>query len=198
LMGYTQAYGRSYDEWCRVKAERIRDYLLECKLKGRPIDLQELASRVYIERLNPTFFHRVRKWWWRPIKGRFTDFKPSAFIKNFINYLIERLKSLGYVRRGYVVETRDLVSVTDEVEYAMKGLAELYDGLRASEIVAYARGRFFGAVKDWVIELRDTFTCVDGIPERRLGVKMWFEERLVEVPSLETLVDICTWKDPSS
>jgi hypothetical protein len=98
---YTLRYGLTYLQWAKLKAKRIRDTLLIFYRKGAPVDLQILAERVYIERLSKT-----SKLKWMPIKGSFTDFKPSPFMKNFLNYLISRLVTDGYillVTDGYIL-----------------------------------------------------------------------------------------------
>jgi hypothetical protein len=93
-ISYTLRYGLTYEQWTKIKAKRIHDTLLTFYQKGTPIDLQILAEKVYIERLSGT-----SKLEWMPVKGSFTDFKPSPFIKNFLNYLISRLIEDGYYER---------------------------------------------------------------------------------------------------
>jgi len=106
LVGYTAWYGKTYDEWCQEKAWRIYEYLRWCFYHREPIDLQHLAFTVYRERL----IH-VSKLLWKPHKNRFLDFKPSPFIRNFLRYLIEQLKELGYIKEEYV----DLIRVEKKV-----------------------------------------------------------------------------------
>jgi len=65
-----------------------------------------LAFTVYRERL----IH-VSKLLWKPYENRFLDFKPSPFIKNFLRYLIEQLKELGYIKEEYI----DLIRVEKKV-----------------------------------------------------------------------------------
>jgi len=92
VVSYTVWYEKTYDEWCREKAWRIYEYLRWCFYRREPIDLQHLAFTVYRERL----IH-VSKLLWKPYENRFLDFKPSPFIRNFLRYLIEQLKELGYI-----------------------------------------------------------------------------------------------------
>jgi len=99
-VGYTLAYGRSYDEWVREKARRIYSYLYYVWKRKIPIDVQDLAEVVYRERLlglGTLWGYRVPKYRWKPILEAFTDFKPSPFIKNFLMALIKWLREKGYI-----------------------------------------------------------------------------------------------------
>jgi len=149
MASYTLRYGRTYDEWARLKASRILSYLKYCYSKGMAIDIQELALQIYLERLLYT-----RKISWKPYKNTFLDKKPSAFIKNFINCLLERLSMDGYIKRGYIIEIRESISATDtpKEEYPL-------------------------------------------FP--RQEVRITYEDRIIALPTLEYLIDLCTWKDPS-
>ena len=106
-------YGKTYAQWVEEKAERILAYLM--RALGGVIDLQELLESVYVERLkgiaSPDY--PARKYLWKPVKGRLTDFKPSPFMKNFAEYLISELKSRGYLFSGYVVEIGEKVRAVD-------------------------------------------------------------------------------------
>jgi len=92
VVSYTLAYEKTYEEWCREKALRIRGVLRVFRAKGWRLDLQHLAFVVYRERL-----WGVSKVKWRPLENRFLDFKPSPFIKNFLGYLVSRLVEGGYL-----------------------------------------------------------------------------------------------------
>jgi len=91
-MGYTLWYTKTYDEWVEEKARRIQSVLRFFYLKELPLDFQVLASKVYRERLLG-----VPKIRWKPLDNRFLNFKPSPFIKNFINYLVSELRGRGYI-----------------------------------------------------------------------------------------------------
>jgi hypothetical protein len=147
MSSYTLRYGLTYEEWVAEKAKRIRDCLILFYIKAAPIDLQVLVERVYRERL-----WGVSKEAWMPVGGCLTDQKPSPFMKNFVNYLFERLALDGYVAYGWVVEARD--------------------GVRAVDV---------------------------GIPSETLTpppASVAYVRRVVRVPSLEYLEDLCTYKDP--
>jgi len=98
--GYTLQYGREYYEWIEVKANRILGYLDYIYRKKLPLDKQELAEAIYIEKLLGigTLTHvRYPKLMWKPVNNIFTDFKPSPFIKSFINFLVDWLINNGYL-----------------------------------------------------------------------------------------------------
>jgi len=113
---WLQHYGKTYDQWVREKAARIHGYLEHVYHHGRTIDDQELIEHVYIERImgiaSPDY--PLRKYLWRPVKGRLTGFKPSPFMKNFTAYLIQELKLRGYLFTGYIVEIAEQIRTTDE------------------------------------------------------------------------------------
>jgi hypothetical protein len=201
LKGYTAWYGKTYDEWCHEKAQRIYGYLRWCFYHRRKVELQELALAVYRERLNPAYFH-VRKYQWKPYKERFLNFKPSPFIKNFLNYLITQLKEMGYIRDGYVVLSRELIRAEDSISYEMGRYLwgkryitkEVRDEVKTHETFAQATDK----PKKWVVEIRETVKASD---EKRIefefGVRIWMERGVIAVPSQDLLVDLCTWKpDP--
>ena len=98
--GYTLQYGREYYTWIEVKANRILNYLNYIYWKHLPLDRQKLAEAIYIEKLlgiGTLNHYRYSKLMWKPINNQFTDFKPSPFIKNFINFLIEWLINNNYL-----------------------------------------------------------------------------------------------------
>ena len=98
--GYTTRYGRTYSEWINIKARRIYQYLNYIYEKRIPLNKQDLTEAIYIERLTgmgtPTHV-RHPKALWKPIGSAFTNHKPSPFMKNFINYLIDWLINNGYL-----------------------------------------------------------------------------------------------------
>jgi len=217
MASYTLRYGRTYEEWVEEKARRIQDVLRFFYVKGLPLDLTFLASVVYKERLMG-----VGLWRWKPLNDRFLDFKPSPFIKNFINYLIFELVERGYLIHGWLVELRDRVRVSD------------YERpIETSTVRIYQRGLF-----QKVVEIRESLSVSDVKAEREptpLKVSIWEAEagfkmitveardtihvndearpiealvfpkppivtygrRVIKVPSIDELIDLCTWKDPS-
>jgi hypothetical protein len=94
-----------------VKARRIYGYLERAFWLDRKIDFQQLAGEVYRERLLD-----IPKQVWKPRYGFLLNKKPSAFAKNFIEYLIKRLKEDGFAQVMYVVEANDLALSTDKFE----------------------------------------------------------------------------------
>jgi hypothetical protein len=143
-MGYTLAYKRTYEEWINEKSKRIYDYLKYVYEKGLPIDFQDLAFKVYFERL-----FDYRKALWKPYQGRFLDLKPSPFIRNFLYFLCDQLKIRGYLFTNYVVEIRESAFISDfkKEEY----------GIEKEE------------------------------------VRIYFENRLIGLPTLEEIKDICVF-----
>jgi len=123
-MSYTIPYGKTYEEWVDEKARRIQSVLRFLYLRELPIDFQMLAYEVYRERLLG-----VSKIKWKPLDNRFLDFKPSPFIKNFINYLFFELVDRGYVINGYIVELHDRAR-TKEVDLETSLARPHYDGMR--------------------------------------------------------------------
>jgi len=111
---WTQHYGKTYDEWVNQKADRILKYLIHV-YKDRKIDPQALLEYVYIERLlgisSPDY--SPRKHSWKPIDERLTDFKPSPFMKSFIDHVISELKLRGHLLSRYVVEIAESARITD-------------------------------------------------------------------------------------
>ena len=91
-MSYTLRYGKTYEEWAEEKAKRIYNTLKYYYEKKEPVRLKDLVFQVYRERLIGVPILR-----WKPVFEIFTDFKPSPFIKNFINFLIEWLISNNYL-----------------------------------------------------------------------------------------------------
>ena len=102
MPSYTLRYGLTYDQWVEEKAKRIRECLEKFYTSNAPIDLQTLAEQTYRERLK-----KLSKLSWMPVKGAFTDFKPSPFIKNFLTYLVSKLIEDGYLDP----ETKRVVAV---------------------------------------------------------------------------------------
>ena len=135
---WLQHYGKTYEQWVEEKADRIHRYLEHVYFQERTIDPQELIEHVYLERIkgiaSPDY--PIRKYLWKPVTGRLTDFKPSPFIKNFVAHLIEQLKARGYLLSGYVVEIAESIRATDEppapqVEYLPRVTIEWVDKLIA-------------------------------------------------------------------
>jgi len=222
MSGYTIPYGREYHEWVEEKAKRIQKALRFLYLRGLPIDKQFLAENIYIERLlgiGHRYITGQRKWGWKPLANRFLDFKPSPFIKNFIDYLILELVDRGYVANGWVVELRDRIRVNDREiplessvvriyrEGVFRRVVELRDRtlvkdmktdimLTPLKIVVMRTGLGTQIINITVRESTHvTEVKVDGQaqvapPEAR------YEKKVLRVPSLDVLKEICTWSDP--
>jgi hypothetical protein len=77
----------------------------------RKIDLQRLAGEVYRERLLD-----IPKQHWKPRFGFLLSKKPSVFAKNFIEYLLKRLKEDGYLEMVWLVTANDFSLQTDKPE----------------------------------------------------------------------------------
>lgn len=159
VKGYTLSYGRAYYEWIDEKVRRIRRYLSEIKLKDIPIDVQFFAEYVYGEKLlgvRSPINRPHSKIDWMPVGNVFTDFKPSPFIKNFINYIVKQLVEKGYVDRytmkvisvpdhatlfymcrldklGIETEHFNKVHVSDKVEASANYVVEVTDTIKISE-----------------------------------------------------------------
>ena len=126
MSSYTLQYKRTYEEWIRIKADRIHQYLVNVYKKNIPIDVQDLTYSIYIERLSPHLFNgygNIRKYKWKPLGNRFLDFKPSPFIKNFINHLLQTLISKGYVTEAYEVKS---IPSKEEIEEICKFIPDPY------------------------------------------------------------------------
>jgi hypothetical protein len=200
---YTLRYGLTYLQWAKLKAKRIRDTLLIFYRKGAPVDLQTLAERVYIERLSKT-----SKLKWIPIKGSFTDFKPSPFMKNFLNYLISKLVTDGYILYGWCIETHDRARITEpslDVTTSRIYSIGLYNKIvELRDTVTVQDKRIETAREDvkikryprWtIVELRDSTHISDGT-EAILNpppTKITYQTKITRVPTLEYLERLCTW-----
>jgi len=214
MMSYTYAYGRSYDEWVEEKARRVQRALSYAFQRGVDLDLSMLAYEVYRERLAGVGMFR-----WRPVGGRFLDFKPSPFIKNFIGYLVSRLVEGGFISYGWVVEARDRARVGDVCAPSSRDVVRVYrpglfsrvvevsDGLRASDFkvegfptllkVHLFRTKLGTGLA--LVEARDVVYAVEGAVEACVSPKppvSWYGRRVLRVPDIDTLKDICRWRDP--
>jgi hypothetical protein len=207
VYSWTLRYGRTYQEWVEEKAKRLWDALHYFYAKKAPLELQHLMHAVYRERL-----WDFRKRSWRPVDDRLTDRKPSAFIKAFVRYLMERLASDGYLVYGWAVECRDRLRASDayaplEVSkfriYSVglyRRIVEVCDQLKATEPrveVALAPVKISRYPMRVVVELRDAVSATEvgfatavAPPEP----KATYARGLVRMPSLEYLKDLCTWK----
>jgi len=119
---YTYRYGRSYEEWVDENSMRIWRCLMQLYYGGFPLDIQMLTYNVYRERLE-----KVSKTYWKPVLGFLLDRKPSAFIKNFIDYLIRRMVEDGYAYIEYIVvsEARgETITLTTSDELEIPSLIE--------------------------------------------------------------------------
>jgi hypothetical protein len=204
---WTLRYGRTYQQWVDEKAKRLWDALHYFYVKGVAIDLQHLIHAVYRERL-----WDLRKRSWRPIDDRLADRKPSAFIKGFVRYLIERLVSDGYLIYGWVVECRDRASISDArapleaSKFRMysvglyQRVVEVSEQLKATEPrveTALAPVKISMYPMRAVVELRDAMSATEagfGASVAPPETKATYARGLVRMPSLEYLRDLCTWK----
>ena len=130
-VGYTYWYGRSYSEWVETKVGRLMDYLSYVYYHRKPINLQEMTKFLYVERLlgmGADITYSYRKYMWKPVSAvpmeRFTDHKPSPFMRSFIYHVLEELKYRGYLSTGLIVEISDRMTVTDAVEKKVMPYAE--------------------------------------------------------------------------
>jgi len=108
-MSYTQVYGLEFNDWVRLKSQRIRDCLIEFYERNQAIDINYLIQRVYFQRVSLEPFSH-----WRAIDGHLLDFKPSPFIKSFVTYLIERLHQDGYLRKQVQLELVESITLSEQ------------------------------------------------------------------------------------
>jgi hypothetical protein len=207
---WTLQYGRTYQEWVYEKAKRLKNVLTYFYSKQKPIDVEYLISSVYRERLE-----NVRLILWKPVKKQLTNHKPSPFIKSFINYLLDRLIEDGYLFHGWIVELHDRMRVKDvDIPFETKTfrtysfglfhkIVEIHDKLTIKDVkIEYEPTpiKIQRYPKLVIVELRERIGISDIEKPLEYGVQpkettIDFEERLREIPSLEYLVDISTWKD---
>jgi hypothetical protein len=195
-MSYTLAYKRTYEEWINEKSKRIYNYLKYVYEKGLPIDFQDLAFKVYFERL-----FDYRKALWKPYQGRFLDLKPSPFIRNFLYFLCDQLKIRGYLLSGYIVEIKEPISILDfeekvydvgkeKVKYGY--VVKIRDSIFTSDFTS----NFKKQGKAKIIEIREYVFASDFKIEHEIGktkVRIYFENRLIGLPTLEEIKDICVF-----
>jgi len=199
-MSYTLRYGKTYEEWAEEKAERLCSILKYFYDKNEPIRLKEIAAYVYRERLTGISILK-----WKPINNRFLDFKPSPFIKNFLTYAIDQLKTAGYIATTYVVEVKDRVAVSDEVsteKMRITGLKTVWKQVEVEDKVTVADpyvdkviGRMIRSpVK--IIEVRDTLKAED-IKLKYTTTRISYADYVIRLPSLKFIKELCYWKDPT-
>jgi|YelNatPaOPRAMG01_1025707.scaffolds.fasta_scaffold32121_2 hypothetical protein len=204
---YTLRYGLTYEQWVQKKAERIRNCLLKFYTSNVPIDLQTLAEQVYLERLG-----RVSKLYWMPVKGAFTDSKPSPFIKKFIAYLISKLVEDGYIVFGWQVEMHDRVRVYEQAIDTPKSRI-LSIGLwqkivETSDIAKLQEQNFETSLQPVKVKRYWRYTYLEIREIARAGetkqavetianppeTKAVYARRVLRIPPLYYLQDLCTWK----
>ena len=143
-----------------------------------------------------------------PVKGSFTDFKPSPFIKNFLNYLISRLIADGYLLYGWHIEAYDRTRIVEPQLYVTTArtysvglhnkIVELRDTVTVEDTrVETAREDVkIKRFPKWaIVELRDS-THVSDSTEDILNpppTKVTYQTKLTSVPTLEYLETLCTW-----
>jgi hypothetical protein len=204
---YTLRYGLTYEQWVQKKAERIRNCLLKFYTSNVPIDLQTLAEQIYRERLS-----RVSKLYWKPIKGAFTDSKPSPFIKKFITFLISKLVEDGYIVFGWQVEMRDRARISEQAIDTPKSkiysiglwqkIVETSDFTKLQEQNFETSLQPIKVMRYWrytYLEIRDTARASDTkqaveIVANPPETKAVYAKRVLKIPSLYYLQDLCTWK----
>jgi hypothetical protein len=158
---------------------------------------------VYIERL-----WKKSKLSWMPVKGNFTDFKPSPFIKNFLNYLINRLVADGYILYGWCIEAYDRtriveppLDVTTSRIYSIglhRKIIEIRDTVTVEDThvkIARADVKIKRFPKWDIVEVRDS-THVSDSTESTIQpppTKATYQTKLTSVPTLEYLENLCAW-----
>jgi predicted metal-dependent HD superfamily phosphohydrolase len=204
---YTLRYGLTYEQWADEKAKRIIRCLKKFYASNVPVDLQVMAEEIYRERLRG-----VSKLSWMPVHGRFTDFKPSAFIKNFLTYLVDKLVEDGYIMYGWLVEAYDKARVLDQIfgvsRVRIYGIGirikvvEVLDGVRVLDKGVEILPQEVKVIRyplHVYVEIRDTIRASeisDGVetsakpPETRIT----YSRRVLRIPPLDYLRDLCTWK----
>ena len=204
---YTLRYGLTYEQWVQKKAERIRNCLLKFYTSNVPIDLQILAEQVYRERLS-----EMSKLYWMPVKGAFTDSKPSPFIKKFIAFLISKLVEDGYIVFGWQVEMHDRARISEQAIDTPK--SKIYSiGLwqkivETGDITKLQEQNFETLLQPVKVRRYWRYTYLEIRETARVGetkqavetlanppeTKAVYAKRVLKIPSLYYLKDLCTWK----
>jgi hypothetical protein len=205
---YTTLYGLTYEQWVQKKAERIRNCLLKFYTSNVPIDLQILAEQVYRERLS-----KVSKLYWMPIKGAFTDSKPSPFIKKFIAFLISKLVEDGYIVFGWQVEMHDRARISEQAvdtpKFRIYSIGLWQKIVETSDIAKLQEQIFETSLQPIKVERYWRYTYLEIREIARAGetkqavetianppeTKAVYARRVLKIPSLYYLQDLCTWKD---
>jgi cell fate (sporulation/competence/biofilm development) regulator YlbF (YheA/YmcA/DUF963 family) len=206
---YTQRYGLTYDQWAEERAKRIRECLEKFYTSNAAVDLQTLAEQIYRERLK-----KFSKLSWMPVKGAFTDFKPSPFIKNFLTYLINRLIEDGYIMQGWRIEAYERARASDQTLEASKTriyrigikskIVEVAEAIKTSEpsletqlqpikITQYPLHTYI-EIRE-ATHVSDTKRAIE-VSTEPPATKATYAKRVLKIPSLEYLKDLCTWKEP--
>ena len=206
---YTIRYGLTYEQWVEEKAKRVRECLEKFYTSNAPIDLQTLAEQTYRERLK-----KLSKLSWMPVKGAFTDFKPSPFIKNFLTYLVSKLIEDGYIIQGWRIEAYERARASEQTLEASKAriysiglrskIVEVAEEVKASEpsletqlqpikITQYPLHTYI-EIRE-ATHVSDTKRASEALAEPP-ATKATYAKRVLKIPSLEYLKDLCTWKEP--
>jgi len=206
---YTQRYGLTYDQWAEEKAKRIRSYLQMIYTSNAPVDPQKLVEEVYRERLK-----KFSKLSWMPVKGAFTDFKPSPFIKNFLTYLVSKLIEDGYIIQGWRIEAYERARASDQTLETSKTriysiglrskIVEVAEAIKTSEpsletqlqpikITQYPLHTYI-EIRE-ATHVSDTKRAIE-VSTEPPATKATYAKRVLKIPSLEYLKDLCTWKEP--
>jgi hypothetical protein len=204
---YTALYGLTYDEWIDEKAKRIRDCLRMFYTSNMPLDIQTLAELVYRERLRNS-----SKLYWMPIKGAFTNSKPSPFIKKFITYLINKLVEDGYIVFGWQIEIYDKIRVFERTVDTTKSriysiglwqkILEVSDNAKLLEWSFETSLQPVKVKRYWkyiYLEIREVMRV--GEARRALETianppktKTIYAKHVLKIPTLYYLKDLCKWK----
>jgi len=205
IYSWTLRYGKTYQEWIEEKAKRIRDVLAFFHARRMPIDIQHLIHMVYRERLLD-----FGKLLWKPIDEHLTDHKPSAFIKSFTRYLIEKLASDGYLIYGWLVECHDKTRISDAYIPIEASTVRIYGIGIYSKIVELNDHSKLADVKvelkpapmkvtrlpmKTIIELRDYIGVDDEKAKLEAAIlppktKTTYMRRVTSIPSIEYLKNI--------
>jgi hypothetical protein len=139
-MSYLEQYGKTYENWKQEQAKRILEILTIYFKNQKAINLNDLILHVYQERLSKASFLGFRAIE-KNQSFRLNDKKPSPFIKNLCNFLLEKLSDDGYLEReawylyedekGFLyylpfqIEEENMTLIDYGVQYFVKSLPSL-------------------------------------------------------------------------
>jgi hypothetical protein len=158
-LSYTVLYRKTYEEWAEAKAKRIRGVLRTFHERNVPLDIQDLASKVYRERL---LADRKRRW--KPVYGFLLDKKPSAFMKNFVEHLLERMVDEGFAEVWFIVSAE---------AWGVRRTLSTQDVYEVPDLIVKVKGLMVEELGEEVLE------------EIKVSIKR--EARILKLPNLEWL-----------